>query len=273
MGWHRRPAMVPSIVRRPGRWVLSGLRRRGWRGSVVVVGLMIATVVLIPVPGVSRAGRGMTIVIPVGITGARRGMIVIAIRRTGVLPVAVMVAVPVWPAAVMVPVRIWPVMIMVPRVIGSRNQGNIVRPIAIAEVADLAGIISVDGISVGIECDRTVNGAVGSIDGELKTAIERQLRPDDLVGIFRTLHQILAAVDVAFGDEVGDDVPAAFDQLIRGQLVGFVDEGEQRRGVRAHRCLVVRLHDAARAEQGECAERKGQEPRGEFHSEQDGRRD
>ena len=170
---------------------------------------------------------------------------------------------------VILPVVPIPVAIMAPR-IKNRSQNHIVGFDAIAGIAGIAGKIRIDRLAVGIDGDLAMAAVIGLIDGEFEAAVERELGPDDLIGRFRTLHQVLAAVDVAFRDEVGDDVLTPLDQLLGGKLVGFVHQGEQGQGTAAaqgrwRRWLILSLGGAARTEQGVRAEKNRQKHEGKFH--------
>ncbi len=100
-----------------------------------------------------------------------------------------------------------------------------IKPGAI--VTDLTGIIGVDGITGGIKTDFVMGDSFGLINGELETSIEGQLRADDLFGVRCALDQIISAINVPFGNQVGDDVPATLAHLLRSQLLGLIDQGEQ----------------------------------------------
>jgi len=109
-----------------------------------------------------------------------------------------------------------------------RGKGNKVWGNAIAHITDVAGKILIGGIAGGIKGDFPTGDVFGPVDGELKAAIERQFRADDLIGKRGALHQILAAVDIAFRNEIGDDISAAFLHLLRSQLQGFIHERKER---------------------------------------------
>jgi len=95
-------------------------------------------------------------------------------------------------------------------------DGTIPRIIPIAEVTVIAGKIGIDGITDGIKGHFAMGEALGFINREFETAIEFQLRADDLLGRRNTLHQIFSAEDIAFGDQVTDNVLATFAELFRG---------------------------------------------------------
>ena len=90
----------------------------------------------------------------------------------------------------------------------------------------------------------------GLVDSKFETSVERQFRADDLIGKRGTLHEILAAIDVALGNQVGNDIVAALFQLLRCQLVRFIHQGKI--GCRASTLLRLFVsiigHDAARSQ-------------------------
>lgn len=148
-----------------------------------------------------------------------------------------------------------------------RGDGKIVGRDPIADISDVAGVIHIGRITVRIEIDFPVGNPLWFVDGEFEAAIELQFRANDLIGKGGALDQLVTAVDVALADEIGNDVAAAFVQLLGRQLVRFVHEREVGRGFALGRSLVVIVidHDAARTQQGEQAKNEGQKQMGWFH--------
>ena len=180
-----------------------------------MVGGRIRATVMIPVVVVVRTALMIAIPIPalIGCWWAL-GITVVAIA---LVPVAVTIT----------------VMIAVAITITSRIiiwiDGNKVGSNPVPKITDIAGIIRIDRIARSIESYFAMGHSFRAIDRELETAIERQLRADYLLRIRGTLHQIFAAVDIALGNEVTDDILTALAQLFAGQLMGFVEQGEQGR--------------------------------------------
>ena len=98
-------------------------------------------------------------------------------------------------------------------------DGNEIQTNSVAVVAEVAGIVRIDRIAGGIEGDRPVRGSLGAIDVQLKTPVEGDRGPDDLVGKSGALHQVITAVNIAFVDEVGNYVAPAFGELFGRELV------------------------------------------------------
>ena len=243
------------------RLILTGLNRMGCRGFVVLIVLAIVTRVALVLIAVMPMVVGLfrfAVMIPVFIFVAGRLMIPIPNRALS----------PRWPmigtVIVSIPMLMRSVAFMAGIKIG--DERDEVGPNPVSRITDIARVIRIDRIAGRIKSDFAMGHAFRSIDREFETAIERQLRANDLLGIGGALHQIIAAVNIAFGDEIADDILAAFVQLLVGQLMGIVDQGEQRR--RAARCRLlhlVRWHDAARAQEGENTEQGGQNEKRNFH--------
>ena len=165
-------------------------------------------------------------------------------------------------------IAVRPFMVAVVASVKVGNHRNEVRINSVAQITAVAGKISVFGIAVRIKCDFPMGHSFRSVDGKFETAIKREIRTNDLFGIGGALHQILPAVDVTFGDQVGDYVLAAFHQLFRSELVRFVRQREQGGGGATCRSVVVGvfLRDTARSQEGKEAKNKKQDRGRKFHN-------
>lgn len=249
----RRSAIIPArTMTRRIRLVcirVSGCRRIGMAIPVVAW-----------VPGSIRPIAGVAAIAVSSIVHPVVGRLVIAI------PIRVL---PWWPR----PVGMGTMISAIPRAVAVvvaramiRRDGNIEGVKAVAEVTDVAGIIGIRGISEGIEVDFPMGDALRPINGKFETAIEREFCANDLIGERRALHELIAAVDVSFGDEIGDDISATLLHLPGRQLVGFVHECEQRcRPAMGRPFVVLPRRGTARAQPGEYTKNKRQNHGGNFH--------